>query len=117
MKINISKRIDNCGLTKQAIMEYLGISRSTFYGLYNGDATSIQFNVLEKLCELFDCTPDDLFDKYQNKKTKSIPSTKEIETFKANAHVSFGDLLADIIDDRIKTIAKQELNEGKDDTK
>ena len=62
-------------------------------------------------------TKDDLFDRYQNKKAKPIPSTGEIETFKVNAHVSFGDLLVDLLDSRIKTIAKQELNEEKDDTK
>lgn len=117
MKFLLNDFIKKRNITKEQAAKEIGISNPTLYKLCDGRAKVIRFDVLEKICDVFDCTPDDLFDRYQNEKTKPIPSTEEIETFKVNAHVSFGDLLADLLDSRIKTIAKQELNEEKDDTK
>ena len=37
------------------------LARSTLYRLYNNEATRIDFDSIEKLCKLLDCTPNDLF--------------------------------------------------------
>ena len=37
------------------------LARSTLYRLYNNEATRIDFDSIEKLCKLLECTPNDLF--------------------------------------------------------
>ena len=39
----------------------IDLARSTLYRLYNNEATRIDFDSIEKLCKLLDCTPNDLF--------------------------------------------------------
>ena len=113
MKINISEFINDCELSKGEIIKYLGISRSTFYALYKGEATSIQFETLQKLCVLFHCTPNDLFTDYS--KSKKDNSQLPKEEFAKDAHVSFGEIIDEVFSERVKALIK-EYNE-KDDTK
>lgn len=113
MKINISEFIDDCELSKGEIIKYLGISRSTFYALYKGEATSIQFETLQKLCVLFHCTPNDLFTGYS--KTKKDNPKLSKEEFAIDAHISFGEIIDEVFSERVKALIK-EYNE-KDDTK
>lgn len=113
MKINISEFINDCELSKGEIIKYLGISRSTFYALYKGEATSIQFETLQKLCVLFHCTPNDLFTGYSKSKKDNSQLLKE--DFARDAHVSFGEIIDEVFSERVKALIK-EYNE-KDDTK
>ena len=50
MKINISEFINDCELSKGEIIKYLGISRSTFYALYKGEATVFNLKLFKTLC-------------------------------------------------------------------
>ena len=59
----------------QAAMQELvhiltGLSRSTVSSLYNDKATRIDFDTLEKLCRLFECSAGELFEVCLNSKVK-----------------------------------------------
>ncbi len=43
-----------------AVSRETGISYNTLFNIKKGDVKSISFDVLEKLCESLDCTPNDL---------------------------------------------------------
>lgn len=47
-----------------------GLSRSTVSSLYNDKATRIDFDTLEKLCRLFECSAGELFEVCVNSKVK-----------------------------------------------
>ena len=47
-----------------------GLSRSTVSSLYNDKATRIDFDTLEKLCRLFECSSGELFEVCVNSKVK-----------------------------------------------
>ena len=47
-----------------------GLSRSTVSSLYNDKATRIDFDTLEKLCRLFECSAGDLVEVCVNSKVK-----------------------------------------------
>ena len=47
-----------------------GLSRSTVSSLYNDKATRIDFDTLEKLCRLFECSAGELFVVCVNSKVK-----------------------------------------------
>ncbi|HCT0554341.1 TPA: helix-turn-helix transcriptional regulator, partial [Staphylococcus pseudintermedius] len=42
------------------VHEQTHLSRTTISNLYNGYSDGIKFYTLEKLCDLFNCTPNDL---------------------------------------------------------
>ena len=47
-----------------------GLSRSTVSSLYNDKATRIDFDTLEMLCRLFECSAGELFEVCVNSKVK-----------------------------------------------
>jgi putative transcriptional regulator len=44
----------------QFVCDHTGISRSTISTLYHDKIKRIDFETLDKLCELFDCEPGDI---------------------------------------------------------
>ena len=58
----------------QDVHTLTGLSRSTVSNLYNDKASRIDFETLEKLCRLFECKADDLFDVYSehNSRTPNV---------------------------------------------
>ena len=46
----------------QDVHEQTGLSRNTISGLYNDKASRVDYETVEKLCKLFECTIDDLFE-------------------------------------------------------
>ena len=46
----------------QDVHSQTGLSRNTISNLYNDKASRIDYKTVEKLCNLFECTPNDLFD-------------------------------------------------------
>lgn len=59
------------------VHERTNLSRTTISNLYNGYSDGIKFDTLEKLCELFSCTPNDLI-KVNDLKFNDISYKKEI---------------------------------------
>ena len=48
-------------LSIQDVHERTGLSRNTVSNLYNDKVTRVDFDTIEKLCLLFDCSVGDLF--------------------------------------------------------
>ena len=62
MKLNFKKYIDRSNLTQTKIAELTGLSFPTINSLYKGNSKSIYFDTLEKLCDILQCTPNDLLE-------------------------------------------------------
>lgn len=72
------------------------LSRTTISNLYNGYSDGIKFDTLEKLCELFSCTPNDLikinhliFNDLIFEKRNTVYGLKDDNTFDENDKTMF----------------------------
>ena len=45
----------------------MGLSYQNFNRMINNQTTAIKFDNLKALCDILDCTPNDLFDEYCNR--------------------------------------------------
>lgn len=61
MKLCIKNIAEQNGYTKVRLARELNTSRQYIYSLYDGSVKSIKIETIEKLCKIFDCTPNDLF--------------------------------------------------------
>lgn len=50
----------------QAVIDKTGLDRTTVSNLYHDKVKRIDFKTLDKLCELFDCEPSDIFKHVKN---------------------------------------------------
>lgn len=57
---NLRVKMAERGLNIKAVQEKTKLSRTTISNLYNGYSDGIKFHTLETLCELFNCTPNEL---------------------------------------------------------
>ena len=55
-------------LSIQDVHEKTGLSRNTISNLYNDKASRIDYDTAAKLCELFDCNMNDLYEIKSNDK-------------------------------------------------
>ena len=62
MKLCIKKVFDNNHYTQQEIANKIGSARQYVGALCNGTAKEIKIEQIIKLCEIFECTPNDLFE-------------------------------------------------------
>lgn len=60
IKISIKELVDNSGKTQTQIANETGTSRTTISALYNEDSQSIKLEIIEKLYNVFRCTPNDI---------------------------------------------------------
>nr|WP_242822112.1 helix-turn-helix transcriptional regulator [Ethanoligenens harbinense] len=56
----------------QDVFEKTGISRSTISDLYHDRITRVDYNTLNKLCELFDCKTSDILVFVKSQKETSL---------------------------------------------
>ena len=59
---NLSTLMGKRRYSIQDVHERTGLSRSTVSNLYNDRASRIDFETLEKLCSLFECSASELFE-------------------------------------------------------
>lgn len=64
MKLRILEILKEKHKTKYWLYNQLGLSYQNFNKLVNNETSSIKFANLEALCEILECSPNDLFDKY-----------------------------------------------------
>ena len=74
MKLNIKDRVDKLGTSKTKLAQQLDISYPTMLDMYNGESTSIKFETLEKLCNILQCSPNDIL---MYEPTKEIRSSSK----------------------------------------
>lgn len=64
MRLRILDILKEKKKTKYWLYIQLGLSYQNFNNLVNNKTGSIKFSNLEALCNILECTPNDLFEKY-----------------------------------------------------
>ena len=59
--MNIEKLLKEKGKSKYWLVQQLGTNYTVINKMIASDTSAIRFDTLEKLCKIFDCTPNDLF--------------------------------------------------------
>lgn len=70
MKLRILEILKEKGKTKYWLNMQLGLSFQNFNKLVYNQTKSIKFENLQALCEILECTPNDLFEEYHSNTTK-----------------------------------------------
>ena len=71
MKCQLSKLMGQSRYSIQDVHKKTGLARTTITQLYHDKATRIDFETIEKLCELFNCKINELFE-LEGKQRKRI---------------------------------------------
>lgn len=53
--------LERQGKTKYWLYKQLGMSYQNFNRMVNNETKSIRYEMIETLCQVFECTPNDLF--------------------------------------------------------
>ena len=64
MKLRILDILEEKGKTKYWLYMQLGLSYQNFNRLVKGETSAIKFENLKALCDILECTPNDLFEEY-----------------------------------------------------
>lgn len=83
---NLRVKMAERGFSIKDVREKTNLSRTTISNLYNGYSDGIKFNTLEALCDLFNCTPNDLLKvldvKIHDVKFKLLPLDNDMDVYK-----------------------------------
>lgn len=66
MKLRILEILKEKGKSKYWLYIQMGLSYQNFNRLVNNETSGIKFENLESLCEILECSPNDLFEEYHN---------------------------------------------------
>ena len=61
LKLNVLALLEEQGKTKYWLYKQLGMSYQNFNNMVQNKTKSIRYETLETMCQLLDCTPNDLF--------------------------------------------------------
>ncbi len=61
VKLRVLELLQQQGRTKYWLYKQLGMSYQNFSKMVNNETQSIKLSRIETLCQLLDCTPNDLF--------------------------------------------------------
>ena len=64
MRFRILEMLKERGKTKYWLYMQLGLSYQNFNNLVNNKTSSIKFENMKALCDILECTPNDLFEEY-----------------------------------------------------
>ena len=62
IKLKVLELLDKNEKTKYWLYKQMGMSYQNFNKMINNQTKSIRYENIEALCEIFDCTPNDLFE-------------------------------------------------------
>ncbi len=62
IRLRVLELLKEQGKTKYSVYKQLGMSYQNFNRMVNNETKSIQYENIEALCIIFDCTPDKLFE-------------------------------------------------------
>ena len=68
MKLRVLEILKEKGKSKSWLYIQLGLSYQNFNKLVNNETGGIKFENLKALCEILECTPNDLFEEYYTAK-------------------------------------------------
>lgn len=60
-RLSVREILDQQGMSMYKLAQDTGLAYSTLWKLDNGDSQGVSFDVLEKICAVLNCTPNDLF--------------------------------------------------------
>ena len=60
MKISIKDKLHEKGITRYELAKRIGVTYPTITSIYNGESTSIKFDILEAICKELDCSLDEI---------------------------------------------------------
>ncbi len=61
LKTNVQGLLDERGKTRYWLVKQMQTTYKTVNKICDNTLTGIQLETIEKLCQIFDCTPNDLF--------------------------------------------------------
>ena len=61
VRLNILSLLEKKGKTRYWLYKQLGMSYQNFNRMVNNETSSIKLERIEVLCQLLDCTPNELF--------------------------------------------------------
>lgn len=67
MKLRIKEILEEKGKSKYWLYIQLGLSYQNFNKIINNETNGIKFQNLEALCDILECTPNDLFEEYHGR--------------------------------------------------
>ena len=62
MKLIVLDILETKGKTKYWLYKQMGMSYQNFSRMVNNETKSIKFDNLEALCQILECTPNDIFE-------------------------------------------------------
>ena len=62
MKLRVLEILDSKGKTKYWLYKQMGMSYQNFNKMVNNQTKSIKFDNLEAMCQILECTPNDIFE-------------------------------------------------------
>ena len=60
MKIYIKKQLSENNMTRYELAKRIGVTYPTITSIYNGESTSIKFDILEAICKELNCSLDEI---------------------------------------------------------
>jgi len=67
MKLRILEILEQKGKSKYWLYKQMGLSYQNFNKIINNETSGIKFENLKSICEILECTPNDLFEDYHCK--------------------------------------------------
>lgn len=61
IKLDVLNLLEKNGKTKYWLYKQLGMSYQSFSRMINNETKSIQYENIDALCQIFNCTPNELF--------------------------------------------------------
>lgn len=61
IKLDVLNLLEKNGKTKYWLYKQLGMSYKNFSRMINNETKSIQYENIDALCQIFNCTPNELF--------------------------------------------------------
>uniref|UniRef100_UPI00402858E9 helix-turn-helix domain-containing protein n=1 Tax=Eubacterium sp. TaxID=142586 RepID=UPI00402858E9 len=61
IKLNVLALLEQKGKTKYWLYKQLGMSYQNFNKMVNNETKSIRYDNIEVMCQLLECTPNELF--------------------------------------------------------
>lgn len=60
MKLSIQTQLKEKNITRYELARRIGVTYPTIDNIYKGLSSSIKFDILEKICKVLECTPNDI---------------------------------------------------------
>lgn len=60
MQISIQSKLKEIGMSRYELAKRIGVTYPTIDNIYKGTSTSIKLEILENICNVLNCTPNDI---------------------------------------------------------